>query len=337
MEINQYKEALRITLTITICMLLGKVLNFNFAVYLAFFPAVVVTKTKDFSWKGMFATLAPTFVVTIAAVLVNDLFQDHPFIIWTISLIFFDQVRRRADTPLKLGKIQMPCFTWIFMMLFARNGTFSMPDMVSESLSAMLITALVTKLMVTLFPLPQLGKMPQFEPQPVTYGNRLISLALIGSGLGVLMIVDLLSATFCLVPVIAAATQFDREKYIKVVELRFITQIVGCAIAGLFILVMAGHQSTLGFYALTLGFTIFLIARPMVAATGPARDIHTDALLATVLPIQLYMGNNSFGLDGTFLRAWQLFITLCILFALHRLTLSRDKHEQQNHLDPRTV
>jgi hypothetical protein len=335
MQIDQPKEALRIALTITICMILGKVLNFNFAVYLAFYPAVLVTKSKDYSWKGMFVTLAPTFVAATVAVLVNDLFQDHPFIIWTISLIFFDQLRLRADTPLKVGKMLMPCFTWILIMVFAQSGTFNMTGMVSESFWAMLITALVTKLMIILFPLPKLGKLAQFKSQPVTYGHRLVSLTLIGAGLGLLMIVDLLPATFCLVPVIAAATQFDRAKFIEVVELRFVTQIGGCAIAGLFILVMAGHQSTLGFYALTLGGTIYLIARTMVAATGPARDIHTDALLATVLPIQLYMGTNSFGLDGTFLRAWQLFITLCILFALHQLTLSRGKHEQANHLDPR--
>jgi hypothetical protein len=336
MQVTQANEAIRITLTITICMILGKVLNFNSVVYLALYPTIVMTKSKDYSWKGIFVTLAPACVSATMAVVVSELFQDHPFIIWTISLIFFDQLRRRADTPPKLGRMLMPCFNWILIMVFAQSGAFNMPGMVRESFCAILITALVTKLMITLFPLPKLGKLPQFKPQPVTYGHRLVSLTLIGSGLGLLMIVDLLPATFCLVPVIAAATQFDRAKFIEVIELRFVTQIGGCAVAGLFILLMAGHQSTLGFYALVLGGTIYLIVRAMVSATGPARDIHADALLATVLPIQLYMGNNTFGLDSTFLRAWQLFITLCILFALHQLTFSRDKHEQANLPGPRS-
>lgn len=335
MQGNQIKEALRIALTITVCMILGKVLSFNSPVYLALYPTILMTKSKDYSWKGIYLTLAPTFVSAAIAVVISELFHDHPFIIWTISLIFFDQLRRRANTPPKLGKMLMPCFNWILIMVFAQSGKFDMPGIVRETVFAMLITALVTKLMITLFPAPKLGKLPQFKPQPVTYGHRLVSLTLIGSGLGLLMIVDLLPATFCMVPVIAAATQFNRIKFIDAVEKRFITQVGGCAVAGLFILLMAGHQNTLGFYALALGGTIYLIARAMISTTGPDRDIHADALLATVLPIQLYMGNSSFGLDSTFLRAWQLFVTLCILFALHRLTVSRDKHEQANHLDPR--
>ena len=336
MSATQANEAIRITLIITICMILGKVLDFNSAVYLALYPTVVMTKNKDYSWKGLFITLAPTFAAVFIAVAIAEIFQQHPFIIWTISLIFFDQLRKRADTPVKLGKMIMPCFNWILVMVFSQNSAFDMPSRVHEIFLSMLITALVAKLMVALFPVPQSGKLPQFKPQPVTYGHRLVSLGLIGTGLGFLMIVDMLSTTFCLVPVIAAATQFNRPKFIEVVELRFVTQLGGCAIAALFILLLAGHQNTLGFYALALGGTIYLIARAMVSGKGPGRDIHADALLATGLPIQLYMGNNTFGLDSTFLRAWQLFITLCILFILYRLTLSRDKHEQKNHLGSRS-
>ncbi len=330
MQTTQIKEVLRITLTITICMILGKVLNFNSPVYLALYPTILMTKSRDYSWKGIFATLTPAFVSAATAVVISELFHDHPFIIWTLSLFFFDQLRRRADTPPKLGKMLMPCFNWILIMVFAQSGKFDMPGIIRETVFAILITALVTKFVITLFPAPKLGKLPQFKPQPVTYGHRLVSLTLIGSGLGLLMIVDLLPATFCMVPVIAAATQFSREKFIEAVEKRFVTQVGGCAVAGMFILLMAGHQNTLGFYALALGSTVYLITRAMVLATGPDRDIHADALLATMLPIQLYMGNSTFGLDSTFLRAWQLFVTLCILFALHRLTLSRDKHEQTN-------
>ncbi|CED59525.1 Putative uncharacterized protein [Moritella viscosa] len=333
---NNLQEALRISFTITLCMMLGKILNFDNPVYLALYPTMLITKGRDFSWLAMSRTLAPSLISAALAVFVSELFYGHPFIIWTISLLFFDQLRRRADTPIKLAKMILPCFHWVLMVIFSQSGHFDMPGMIRECFAAMVIAATVTKLMITLFPVPKLGKLPQFKPQSVTYGHRLVSLALIGSGLGFLLVVDMLPATFCMVPVISAAIQFNRGTFIELVEQRFITQIAGCAIAGVFIFLMSGHQSTLGFYALSLGSVIFILTSSMLSTTGFTSGVHADTLLATILPIQLYMGNNSFGLDNTFLRAWQLFITLTILFIGYRLTISRDKHEQENHPNPRT-
>jgi hypothetical protein len=316
-------EALRIAFTITICMLAGKLLDLNSAVYLALYPSIVMTKAKDYSFKGLVKLFLPTFLAASTALLVVEVFQDHPFIVWTISLIFIDQLRRRANTPAKLGGMLMPTFNWILVVVFAQTTTMDMPDRIREILLSMIITIIVTKAMVWIFPMKKSNKPPVFTPQDVTYQNRLVSMGLIGSGLGFLMIVDLISATFCMVPVIAAATQFSRSKFIDVVERRFITQVGGCAVAAIFTLFMAGHQNIIGYYALGLGLTVFIIAKLMTTSEGVSKDIHGDALLATMLPIQLYMGNNTLGLESTFLRAWELTVTLGILFIVHQLTKSR--------------
>ena len=65
-----------------------------------------------------------------------------------------------------------------------------------------------------------------------------------------------------------------------------------------------------------LGLLAFMITASMTKAKGPARDVHTDALLATMLPIQLYMTSSNLGLESTFLRAWELTVTLFVLWAL---------------------
>ncbi|MDO6498034.1 DUF2955 domain-containing protein [Photobacterium sanguinicancri] len=329
-------EALRVTLTITLCMLAGKILGLNSPVYLALYPTIVMTKGKDYSWCGLVKMLFPTLISASCALIVTELFHDHPFIIWTVSLIFFDQMRRRANTQAKLGGMLMPTFNWILIIVFSQHTTADMPMRIHEILISMTITILMTKSMVTLFPKPKYspapnGKPPALMPQNVTYQNRFVSLGLIGGGLAFLMIVDLISATFCMVPVIAAATQFNREQFYQVVKRRLITQVGGCAIAVVFSLFIAGHQDTISYYALGLGGLVYIIAFSMAQSQGISRDIHADSLLATMLPIQLYMTSTTLGLESTYLRAWELAITLGILFILHQLTRSRDHHDQKHY------
>ncbi|MDX2322237.1 MAG: DUF2955 domain-containing protein [Moritella sp.] len=324
-------EVLRVTFTITLCMLAGKLLDLNSAVYLALYPTILMTKGKDYSWQGIFKIFFPTFIAASCALLVCQVFHEHPFVVWTISLIFIDQMRCRADNPIKLGGMIMPTFNWILIVVFSQLDSFDMPMRVREILISMLITAVIAKIMVMLFPINKSRKAPVFKPQAVTYQHRVVTTGLIGSGLAFLMIADLISATFCMVPVIAAATQFSRDKFKDVVDLRFLTQIGGCALAAIFTLLMAGHQETIIFYGFGLGCLVFVLAKWMATSQGPSRDIHADALLATMLPIQLYMGNTSFGLENTYLRAWELTVTLSILFALHQLTRSRDYYDKKNH------
>ncbi|WP_240478227.1 DUF2955 domain-containing protein [Photobacterium aquae] len=324
----QRQDALRITLTITICMLAGKLLHLDSPVYLALYPTILMTKGKDYSWAGMLRTFLPTFAAASLALLICEIFANHPFVIWTLSLLFFDTLRRRADTPAKAGAMLMPTFNWILIIVFSQHTSMDMPMRIHEIGLSMLITACVAKAMLLILPQAKGGKPPAFSPKPVSFQQRLVSLGLIGGGLACLMIVDIVSATFCMVPVVAAATQPGRDKFLEVVERRFITQVGGCAIAVIFTLLMAGHQSILSYYALGLGTLIFLITNWMTHADGPARDLHADALLATLLPIQLYMGNQTLGLESTYLRAWELTVTLGILFTLHQLTRRSDNTRQ---------
>ncbi|MEZ9777791.1 DUF2955 domain-containing protein [Vibrio sp. 10N.261.54.A5] len=313
---SQRNEALRVALTVTICMVLGKLLNLDSPVYLALYPTIIMTKNKDYSWLGLIRTLAPTLLAASTALVVTEVFSQHPFVVWTISLFFFDFMRRRATTPAKKGKMLMPTFNWILIVVFAQHTTMDMPMRIHEILVSMLITMVVAKTMVVLFPVEQGNKPPVFKEQPVTFESRAISLALIGLGLAFLMIVDIISAMFCMVPVIAAATQTTHKSFIDVVDRRFQTQVGGCAFAVVFTLLMAGHQSTFGYYTIVLGLFAFMITASMAKAKGSARDIHADALLATMLPIQLYMTSSNLGLESTFLRAWELTVTLFVLWAL---------------------
>ncbi len=320
MNDSKRNEILRITLTVTICMLAGKLMGLHSPVYLALYPVIVMTKGKDYSLKGLVKMFVPVLCAASLALVVCEVFSNHPFIIWAISLLFFDYMRKKANTPPKLGAMLMPTFNWILVVIFSMHTDASMPTRIHEIFISMAITIIVAKTIVSLFPIVSSGKPPVFELNEVTYQHRFVSTALIGSGVGFLMIVDLISATFCLVPVIAAASQFTREKFLATVKLRFITQVGGCALAAIFTIVLVEHQSVIGFYGFALAMVIYVIAKAMVNEVGIKRDIHGDALLATMLPIQLYITSVNDGLERTFLRGWELTVTLFILFALYQLT-----------------
>ncbi|MGS0690417.1 DUF2955 domain-containing protein [Shewanella sp. 30m-9] len=331
----QRNEAIRITLVITLCMLVGQMFRFDSAVYLALYPTIVMTKVKDYSWSHLVKTFAPTLLSASIALVIVELFQSHPFIVWTISLLFVDWMRKKANTPIKRGAMIMPVFNWILIVIFSQFSSQSMPDRIGEIFLSMLITVCVAKVAVRFFPVSDLAenaKTKIFKPQQVTYQQRLVTMSLIGTGIAVLMNINLLSATFCMVPVIAAATQIDRNAYKEVVRRRFITQVGGCAIAVIVSVLLAGHQAVISYYTLIVGAAIFLIATQMVTAEKALRDFHGDALLATVLPIQLYIGTASMGLESILLRAWELALTLGILFLLFQLSNRREHNvtDEQN-------
>ncbi|BAJ02833.1 DUF2955 domain-containing protein [Shewanella violacea] len=330
---SQRNEAIRITLAITLCMLMGQVLNFDSSIYLALYPTIAMTKVKDYSWSGLFKTFSPTFISACVALWVAEVFQSHPFIIWTVSLLFINYMRKRADTPAKVGASIMPIFNWVLIVIFSQFSTQGMPDRIGEILLSMVITSCIAKGLVTLFPVQEKGQAPILKRVKVTHKQGVVAMVLIGGGIAVLMNIDLLSATFCMVPVIAAATQVNRQRYLEVISQRFVTQIGGCMIAVLISIVLAGNQTILSYYALILGSTIFAIATAMVKSSKVDRDIHSDAMLATVLPIQLYLGTSSFGLESILLRAWELAVTLGILFLVFQLTRFRENHVQRSQLD----
>lgn len=321
-------DALRISLVVCLCMLAGKLLHLDSPVYLALYPVIVMTKGRDYRWLGLLKTFAPTFISVCLALATFEVFSDHPFIVWTISIVLFDLARRRADTPAKVGMLFMPTINWVLVVVFAQHTQADMPQRLHEVLLAMVITACVLKAVLWLLPMNSTGKPPQFTPVPVTYEQRLVSVGLIGAGLAFLMIVDLVSAAFCIVPVIAVATQTSRQKFMEVIRVRFVTQVGGCALAACFMVLMAGHQSVISLYAMCLFALVYWIAFNMTRETGTLRDLHGDALLATMLPLQLYMTSTNTGLSDTFLRGWELAVTLGILYLIFRLTgwLARSEH-----------
>lgn len=99
------KDALRVALTVTVCMMLGKLLHLNSPVYLALYPAIVMTKVKDQSWKGLIKTFIPALAAATLAIITTEIFRDHPFIIWTISILLFDTLRKKQIPHQKLA----PC------------------------------------------------------------------------------------------------------------------------------------------------------------------------------------------------------------------------------------
>lgn len=331
MKNTTIQQAIRMSLTIVICMLLGKIFNLNSTVYLALFPTILLTKVKKYSWMALVKTFLPTILAASAAVFVSEMFSDHPFVIWAVSLVYFDQLRKRADTPAKVGGLLMPTFNWILIVVFSQHTNSDMQVRIHEIMISIVITILVAKLMVYLFPLPKQSPPPQFKAVEVSYANRLASIVFIGGGLAFLMIVDIVSATFCLVPVISAATQITPQKFKQVVEHRATTQVSGCAIAVVFSVFLFNQQQVISYYGILLFALVFTMAYWILSAASAQQDTHADALLATLLPIQLYIGNTDIGLESTFLRAWELAVTLGILFMLHHLTQQRKNHVQTQH------
>ncbi|WP_039871904.1 DUF2955 domain-containing protein [Photobacterium angustum] len=331
MKHSMNTDVLRTTCIVCICMMFGKIFHVNSHVYFALFPIIIATKVKDYSWKGLSKTFALVLLSAYCAVFVSEVFSDHPFIIWTISIVLFDQLRKRADSHAKVGALFMPTINWILNIVFALHTNMDMPQRLHEVGLAIVVSICVTKLFFWLLPPKTTSGFFKPKTTPVTAQQRLISVSLIGLGLGFLMIVNLISGAFCMVPVIAAATQTSREAYLKIVKSRFITQVGGCAIAAIFMLLIAGYQSDIIIYGLGLFGLIYVISYKIYTDEGPHQELHPDILLATMLPIQLYMTNSELGLSSTFLRGWELSCTLGILALFYFITTAKKRHATELH------
>ncbi|MBY6186562.1 DUF2955 domain-containing protein [Marinobacter hydrocarbonoclasticus] len=329
---TDWNEVGRITGTVTLCMLLGHYLALGAPVYLALFPILSVTKARDYSWGGLIRMFVPALLSATGAVITVELFAAHPFMVWALSLVLFDQLRRNATTVASRNALVLPCFNWIMVVVFAQFTPASMPDRLHDILISLAITIVVMKAFATLFPpVSQQGGTPP-AAKPVSHQERLQFVVLLGAGLGFLMMVDLVSATFCMVPVILAASQSEHGAFMTVVRERFIAQVGGCALAMVFMLLLAGHQHQM--LILTLGLTalVFAFARQIGCSQGADKALHGDALLGIALPIQLYMGVNDFGLSSTLQRGWQLSVTLFLLVALSGLIFGKRKDDSVHHL-----
>lgn len=328
---TDWNEVGRITGTVSLCMLLGHLLNLGSPVYLALFPILSVTKARDYSWRGLARMFRPVLLSAAAAVLTVELFANHPYVVWAISLVLFDQLHVRATTPMARNALVLPVFNWIMMVVFAQGMPATMPDRLHDIVISLFITMVVMKTFAWWFPPTSAPASAPPQKRPPDYAARLRFIALMGGGLAFLMIVDMVSATFCMVPVILAATQTKRGAFMGVLRDRLLAQVGGCALAMVFMLLLAGQQSWIPLFALFQTALVFLFALQISRSSGEDKALHGDALLGIALPIQLYIGVNDFGLSNALQRGWQLSVTLFVLAALAGLIFGTRKDESVPH------
>lgn len=325
-----HKDAIRIALIITISMLIGKFCNFHSPVYFALYPCIIATKIKDYSWRGLVKTLLPTLIVATGALLVVEFFSTHPFIMWTLTLLMIDFMRKKANTAVKRAGLIMPMFNWILIVIFAQQTSIDLPTSLYNIMAASITTIMLTKLMVKILP-PAKHKFVPAKIEPVTYQQRFIAVTSIGLGCAILMNINLLSATFCLVPVIIAVSQTTLEQFHMAVKQRFITQLGGCAIAVLFAFAMMGQQQHIVLYGVTLLALLIFMSTMFVRSDLSMKDIHSDAMLATVLPIQLYITPTDMGIQNSLMRGWELAVTLAILLTIYYIVKPKNQRLYVNH------
>ena len=314
-------DAVRMTFIIVSGMVAGKYIPLGKPVYLAFFPIILALRVNSSDMLIMVKILLPTVMSAVGAVFISELFSEHPFVIWTIALFFFDWQRRKADTSAKVAGILTPIFIWILITVSAQLSIKSPLFLnLREMIFCVMITLGITWIGFRLFPkkIP-LSSTPKISAIPITvsYKQRAISLFLIGIGCAFLMITQMTSALFCLVPVIALATQTSRQGYFSGLKRRLLTQTSGCALSVFFTFLLAGQQNIAAYYILCLGLLVYILCYAVVNSLGEIKEVNLDALMATLFPIQLYICQSGISLKGAYLRGWQLTVTLLLMLIIY--------------------
>jgi len=330
-------ELIRKTLIIVLCLMLSKMLHLTVSVYIVLFSIVIATSCYSRHIWDIIKVILPSLLAALAAVVVNQVFASHPFIIWTCSILYFDHVRRKADNNLKARMVTLPLFIIIFINTYANSTTYnlSIPDIVRDLVLSTLISALVASFINHTMPIKQKMPMPQIIAMPVKGVDRLKMLLLVGMGLAFIMINEVTSAVFCLVPLITSAMQPTHDLMKTHSRNKMLSQIGGCCLAVIISLVFSGTEINLFTYLFISTVLVFTI---LWWCNHPDKEeglIHSDALMGFLIPYQLYIGQygNNFGLNSIILRAFELLVVLLIIYTiaywLERLTINNDK--QNNH------
>lgn len=290
-------------------------LQLDIAAYLALYPVMAATKLNNYSMIGMLKAFLPILLVACAALLVDQLFASHPAVVWCISLWVFDWARRWADTPAKLGQIYIPLLNWFLVIVFAQHSPMPMTDWVRDMAVSMVTTLVVVRFVMLFMSSPKAQTPPPMPSQKVTYQQRLVYVAMLGIGLAFLMMVDLVAATFCMMPVIIAAAQSERKIYQMVVNNCLQAHVGGCALAMVFVALMVGQHGHNLVYIIGLTLFVSAIAVWISGSRGSARAVHTEAMLGTMLPLQLYVSATDMGLQDTYFRGELMLIVLALLVA----------------------
>ncbi|TKB56245.1 DUF2955 domain-containing protein [Ferrimonas aestuarii] len=321
----QWTSIARITLIVTLTMLSQHLLQFTTSVYLALFPVVAVTRAPSLSTEGLMKAFLPVLAFAVGARFTHELFSAHPFVIWCISLWVFDLVRRRANSPAKVGQMVMPVLTWILIIVFSQQSPIDMTGWVRDMVASILVTLLVVRLVCWFLPAPDVSR-PQPPTVDVTFGQRMFFVASLGIGLAFLMMVNLLSAAFCMVPVIIAVSQAQRPAYQGVLINTFKAHVGGCSIALMFQFLLMGHQGSMMVFGVMLLMLVGVVAYSMICSDLADQATHYSGLLGIMLPIQLYMTSTDLGVQDTAMRAWYMTVVLGLLFVWQGVIYGRQKH-----------
>jgi len=313
-------ELIRKTLIIVLCLMLSKILHLTVSVYIVLFAVVIATNCySNHIWIIIKQMLPPLFAA-LGAVVLNQAFASHPFIIWTCSIIYFDHIRRKVDSNLKARKVILPMFMIIFVDTYANSSAYilSIPDITRDLILSVLITALVASFINHLMPIKHQVQMPKIISIPVTGADRLKVLLLVGGGLSFIMINEVTSAVFCLVPLITSAMQPTHDLMKTHSRNKILSQVGGCSLAIIISLFFAGTEINLFTY---LFVSTVLVVTILWWCNHPDKEeglIHSDALMGFLIPYQLYIGQygNNFGLNSIILRAFELVVVLLIIYTI---------------------
>ena len=311
-------EIIRKTLIIVVCLMLSKVLHMTVSVYMVLFAIVLANFCFSKHIIDLIKPLLPSLFVTFAAVVINQLFAGHPFIIWTCCIVFFDSVRRRANNNIRITMATLPLFMIIFITTYQNSTAYSSAiigffwDMLISAGVAVLVTSFINHLM----PVKATPMMPTVVFQEVTGVDRLKLLVLVGGGLAFIMINQVTSAVFCLVPLVTSAMQPSHDQMKNHSREKMLTQIGGCSLAIVMALFYSGTEVNLFTYFVISFFLIFMLIFWTHHSAIEDRAIHADALMGFLIPYQLYIAQygNNFGLNSISLRAVELFIALAIIY-----------------------
>jgi len=313
-------ELMRKTLIIVLCLMLSKMLHLTVSVYIVLFSVLIATTCYSSHIWEIIKPIFPSLFAVLGAVIVNQVFASHPFIIWTCSIIYFDHVRRKADSNLKARVVILPLFMIIFINTYANSVDyiFSIPEIVRDLVLSAIITALVASFVNHLMPIKVKPRMPQIISMPVRGADRLKILLLVGVGLAFIMINEITSAVFCLVPLITSAMQPTHDLMKEHSRNKMLSQVGGCSLALIVSMLFSGTEINLFTYLFISTVLVFTI---LWWCDHPDREeglIHSDALMGFLIPYQLYIGqySNNFGLNSIILRAFELVVVLLIIYTI---------------------
>jgi len=327
-------EIIRKTLIIVVCLMLSKVLHMTVSVYMVLFAIVLANFSFSKHIIDLIKPLLPSLFVTFAAVLINQLFAGHPFIIWTCCVAYFDYIRRRAINNIRITMATLPLFMIIFITTYQNSTTYNSAvvgfvwDMVISAGVAVLVTSFVNHLM----PVKATPMMPTVVFQEVTGVDRLKLLILVGGGLAFIMMNEVTSAVFCLVPLVTSAMQPSHDKMKNHSREKMLTQIGGCSLAIVMALLYSGTEVNLFTYFVGSFFLIFMLIFWTHHSAVEDRAIHADALMGFLIPYQLYIAQygNNFGLNSISLRAVELFIALAVIYMVGHWLDALSNHSQKS-------